>query len=328
MKKRRKRSASSASSSSASSRRTSSSSSSSSPRRRSKKKKKKKRRSGRESKRHHRISSRDSRRSEEGKSEKDDEELEWYPAPPNTSATFLNHQGGPIFVERGETEAEEKDAEVKRTTQLYSLLGGSDDEESDSTHRGRKRRDRGKDGTSRNSQSQEGAERMSGSRERKDRSGERGKDDGQKDRRDSGPRRRSSLGEDRKRNVSCSSAESEYSRKSTGKSELFGNSASKQVESGMRHATSRRMSLDGRYENTRGREEIQQVKTAAGEMDGRKGRVQEEGRRSEAADGIGNLKRGLTSAPGGGPKRELPSNLLDIFNQIAQFEKEKGARPK
>lgn len=236
-----------------------------------------------------------------------------------------------MFVERGETEAEEKDAEEKRTSQLYSLLGCSDDDESDSTHRGRKKRDRGKDGTRRrtNSQSQERAERMSGSRERKDRSRERGKDNGRKDRRDSGSRR-SSLGEDRKRKVSCSSAESEYSRKSGVKSEHFGSSASKQVESGMRRDTSRRMSFDdGRYENMRGHEEIQQVETARGEKGGRKGRVQEEGSRSETADGVGSLKHsGLTSAPGGGPKRELPSNLMDIFNQIAQFEKEKGVRPK
>uniref|UniRef100_A0A3B5AKU8 Tetratricopeptide repeat domain 14 n=1 Tax=Stegastes partitus TaxID=144197 RepID=A0A3B5AKU8_9TELE len=86
MKKKRKRSASSSSSSSSSSR-SSSSSSSSSSRRRSKKKKKKRRRSERGSKRHRRISSRESRR------KKEEDEVEWYPAPPNTSATFLNQEG-------------------------------------------------------------------------------------------------------------------------------------------------------------------------------------------------------------------------------------------
>lgn len=30
----------------------------------------------------------------------------------------------------------------------------------------------------------------------------------------------------------------------------------------------------------------------------------------------------------GGPKKELPSNLQDIFNRIAKFEKEKGLKPK
>ncbi|KAM7011943.1 tetratricopeptide repeat protein 14-like [Tautogolabrus adspersus] len=133
-KKKRKRSASSSSSSSNSSQ-NSSSSSTSSNRRRSKKKKKKRRRTERGSKRHSRISSRESRRSEEGKSERDrkekeEDEVEWYPAPPNTSATFLNQKGGPGF---GEEEVEEKDAEDR------TLSAASDDEESDSSRKERKR---------------------------------------------------------------------------------------------------------------------------------------------------------------------------------------------
>ena len=52
-------------------------------------------------------------RSEEGKSVKDrkeDEEVEWYPAPPNTSATFLNQTGGLGF---GDEEEEEAEVEAK-----------------------------------------------------------------------------------------------------------------------------------------------------------------------------------------------------------------------
>uniref|UniRef100_A0A3Q1BRZ3 S1 motif domain-containing protein n=1 Tax=Amphiprion ocellaris TaxID=80972 RepID=A0A3Q1BRZ3_AMPOC len=107
MKKKRKRSASSSSSSSStSSRNSSSSSSSSSSRRRSKKKKKKRRRSERGSKRHRRISSRESRKKED--------EVEWYPAPPNTSATFLNQRGVLGFGVRDGGEVEEKDESRKR----------------------------------------------------------------------------------------------------------------------------------------------------------------------------------------------------------------------
>ncbi|XP_070764814.1 tetratricopeptide repeat protein 14 isoform X2 [Enoplosus armatus] len=341
MKKKRKRSASSSSSSSAYSRNCSSPSSSSSSHRRSKKKKKKRRRSERGSKRHRRISSRESRRSEEGKSERngreeEEGEVEWYPAPPNTSATFLNQKGGPEFGERDEAEVKEKDAEDRRICQLYSLSAASEEEESDSSRRERRRRDREGSGTKRGkncpSRSPEREERASRSRERRDKSRERGKEDNRKDRRDSDSKRRSSLDESRKRKVSCSSAESEYSRKSNFKAEYLGNSASKHVESRMRHDSSKRNSFDGgRYEN-RGREENRVVEEANRE-DGRRGRVEEEGSRSDAgnhkrSEGAVNLKQGLTSVPGGGPKKGLPTNLVDIFNQIAQFEKEKGAGPK
>ncbi|XP_027146135.1 tetratricopeptide repeat protein 14 isoform X2 [Larimichthys crocea] len=322
MKKKRKRSTSS--SSSTSSRRNSpSSSSSSSSRRKSKKKKKKRRRSERGSKRHSRISSRESsRRSEEGKSEKDrkeeeEDEVEWYPAPPNTSATFLNQKGGPVFGERDEEEVEQKDAEERRISQLYSLSAASDDEESDYSRRERKIKDieEGKRGKN------EGHSR--------DKSRERWKEDNRKDRRDSDSKRRSSLDENRKRKVSCSSADSEYSRKSSFKSEYLGNS-----RSASKHLDGRkRNSFDGgRYEN-RGQEEIWDVEEAKRDKD-RKGRVEEESSRSKEgngkqSEGAGNHKQsGLTSVPGGRPKKDLPSNLLDIFNQIAQFEKEKGVGPK
>uniref|UniRef100_A0A3Q4HZK9 Tetratricopeptide repeat domain 14 n=1 Tax=Neolamprologus brichardi TaxID=32507 RepID=A0A3Q4HZK9_NEOBR len=110
MKKKRKRS--SSSSSSTSSRTSSSSTSSSSSRRQSKKKKKKRRKSERGSKRHRRISSKESRRSNEGKKDRkekeEDDEVEWYPAPSNTSATFLNQVGGLGFGVRDEEDREEK----------------------------------------------------------------------------------------------------------------------------------------------------------------------------------------------------------------------------
>ncbi|XP_078114541.1 tetratricopeptide repeat protein 14 [Sander vitreus] len=338
MKKKRKRSASSSSSSSTFSRNSSPSSSSSSSRRRSKKKKKKRRRSERGSKHHRRISS---VRSEEGKSEKDrkekeEDEVEWYPAPPNTSATFLNQKGGPGFGERDEEEVVEKDAEDRRISQLYSLSAASEDGESDSSRRDRKRGDREESRTRKRkntlSRSPEREERGSRSREREDKSRDRGKEDYRKDRRGSDSKRRSSLDENRKRKVSCSSAESEYSRKSSFKSEYLGNSgsASKHVESRMRHDSSRWNSFDGgRYEN-KGWEEIRELEEA--KRDCRKGKVDDE--RSDAgnsknSEGAGNHKQSsLTSVPVERPKKDLPSNLLDIFNQIAQFEKEKGVGPK
>ncbi|KAM7011870.1 tetratricopeptide repeat protein 14 [Tautogolabrus adspersus] len=257
MKKKRKRSASSSSSSSNSSQ-NSSSSSTSSNRRRSKKKKKKRRRTERGSKRHSRISSRESRRSEEGKSERDrkekeEDEVEWCPAPPNTSATFLNQKGGPGF---GEEEVEEKDAEDRRISQLYSLSAASDDEESDSSRKERKRRDReeSRTGTKRNSLSRSPGREERGSRssERRNKSRDGGKEDS---RIDSDSKRRSSLDGDRKRKVSCSSADSEYLRRSGSKSEYLAKSgsASKHQESRRRHDSPRRNSFDGgRYEN-RGR---------------------------------------------------------------------------
>ncbi|XP_023129687.2 tetratricopeptide repeat protein 14 isoform X2 [Amphiprion ocellaris] len=332
MKKKRKRSASSSSSSSStSSRNSSSSSSSSSSRRRSKKKKKKRRRSERGSKRHRRISSRESRKSEEGKSDKDrkekeEDEVEWYPAPPNTSATFLNQRGVLGFGVRDGGEVEEKDAEDRRISQLYSLSAASEEEESDSPRRERKRRDREESRKRKNSLSRGPVreERRSRSREKREKSRERGKED---NRRDSNFKRRSSADENRK--LSCSSAEVECSWKS--RSEYLGNSgsASKHPESRLRHDSSSRNSFDGgRYEN-RGRQENRDVEEAKSEKDSRKFRAEEEssssdrghGRKSESA---GNHYEQTSMRP----RKDVPANLLDIFNQIAQFEKEKGVKLK
>ncbi|XP_062280750.1 tetratricopeptide repeat protein 14 isoform X2 [Scomber scombrus] len=333
MKKKRKRSASSASSSSSAS--GNSSLSSSSSRRRSKKKKKKRRRSERESKRHRRVSSRDSRRSEEGKSEKErkereeEEELEWYPAPPNTSATFLNQKGGPDFGERDEEKVEErmkeKDVE-RRISQLYSLSAASEDEESDSSRREKKKGEREE---SRGRKRKNTLSRSPEKEERRDKSKERGKE---YNRRNSDSKRRSSLDENRKRKVSCSSAESEYSRKSNFKSEYSGNSGSASKHSGSRRGSdsSQRGSFNGgRYEN-KGREEVWEVEEVKTEKESRKWRAEEESRSGSRSEGGNNkrLERGVTSASAERPKKELPANLLDIFNKIAKFEKEKGGGPK
>uniref|UniRef100_A0A3P8TCR0 Tetratricopeptide repeat domain 14 n=1 Tax=Amphiprion percula TaxID=161767 RepID=A0A3P8TCR0_AMPPE len=295
------------------------------------KRKKKRRRSERGSKRHRRISSRESRKSEEGKSDKDrkekeEDEVEWYPVPPNTSATFLNQRGVLGFGVRDGGEVEEKDAEDRRISQLYSLSAASEEEECDSPRRERKRRDREESRKRKNSLSRgpEREERRSRSREKREKSRERGKED---NRRDSNFKRRSSIDENRK--LSCSSAEVECSWKS--RSEYLGNSgsASKQPESRLRHDSSSRNSFDGgRYEN-RGRQENRDVEEAKREKDSRKFRAEEEssssdrghGRKSESA---GNHYEQTSMRP----RKDVPANLLDIFNQIAQFEKEKGVKLK
>ncbi|XP_028260254.1 tetratricopeptide repeat protein 14 [Parambassis ranga] len=299
MKKKRRRS--SSSSSSSTSRSSTSSSSSSSSRRKSKKKKKKqKRKAERANKRHRRISSRESRRSEEGKSkkdrkDKDEEELEWYPAPPNTSATFLNQTGGLVFGARDEEEVEER-----KISQLYSLSAASEEEDDHSSRRERKGRDREDSRTRKNSQSR--------STEGRDMSRERGREDNRKDRRDSDSKRRSSLDDKSKRRLSCSSAELENSQKSAS-----GNSAYKHPEARMRRNSSTRNSLDGGRIESRGRQDFHKVEEVMR-------RAEEE--RSNKNVGNHN-EEGDTR-----PKKDLPANLLNIFNQIAQFEKEKGGQPK
>ncbi|KAM7409247.1 hypothetical protein PAMA_000957 [Pampus argenteus] len=320
MKKKRKRSASSSSSSSSAS--GNSSLSSSSSRRRSKKKKKKRRTSERENKHHRRVSS--SRRSEEGKSEKErkerEEELEWYPAPPNTSATFLNQKGGLGFGERDEEEVEEKlkEEEVRedrRISQLYSLSAASEDEESDSSRRERKKRERGESRARRRRNTlSRSPEREERSGERRHKSRERVKED---NRRNSDSKKRSSLDDNKKRKVSCSSVESEYSQESSFKSEYSGNSGS-----ASKYLERRRSFFNGGTYKNKGREDIWEVAEVKIENESRKGRSEEEsGSRSGGASSK-ELDSDVT------PKKELPANLLDIFNQIAQFEKEKGVRPK
>uniref|UniRef100_G3NRM1 Tetratricopeptide repeat domain 14 n=1 Tax=Gasterosteus aculeatus aculeatus TaxID=481459 RepID=G3NRM1_GASAC len=203
----------------------------------------------------------------------------------------------------------------------------SEDEQSDSSRRDSKRRDRGESRGKRRKNSLSKSLEREESKDGSDNSRERGRERNREDRRDSDSKR-SSSGEDRKRKVSCSSTESEFSRKSSFKSEYLGNSgsASKHAERGMRCDSSRRNSLDCRGHEGRGREELQELIEGKTERDNRKGKVVDGSNRSEA--GNHTTPGSLTSGPEGRAKKDLPTNLLDIFNQIAQFKKEKGAGPK
>lgn len=292
MKKKQKRPASSSPSSSSTRSSSCSSSSSSSSRKRSKKKKKKKHKSEQGSRRHRRVSSRESRRSEEDKGKKDgeEEEEEWYPAPSNTSATFLNQKGGPGFQE---------EVEERRISHIYSLSAASDEDWSDSLYRGRKGRDKEQDKrkSSRNSlsRSPEKGERVN-----------RWKEEFRKD------ARRSSIDEHTQRRTSCSSTEAENTWKVS----------VNQVE--VRRQERRNSSEGGRYQSRAWQERQDSERV---EKDGRKERAEKEssnsGGSSSRSEGSGGS---LTSASR--PRKDLPSNLLDIFSQIAQFEKEKGIKPK
>lgn len=123
---------------------------------------------------------------------------------------------------------------------------------------------------------------------RKDYSSPNHKDEN-RNRRDSDPKRRESFEE--KRRVSSSSADSEHSRRSGFQPEY--------PKYSRNEASTRRGSFEsGRYERDNG----------------------------ERASG--SNRKAEDKAKPDGSKKELPANLLDIFNQIEQFEKEKGVRPK
>ncbi|XP_033821653.1 tetratricopeptide repeat protein 14 isoform X1 [Periophthalmus magnuspinnatus] len=244
MKKKRKRSTSSSSTSSSSSNSSSSSSSSSSRRKSRKKKKKKKHRS---SKRHRRISSKESRKSDQGKrSKQDEEEEEWYPAPPITSATFLNQKGGPGFAV--------KDVFTKAKFSQDRRVSISDEE---------RKQDGGSPGYKDNN-----------------------------NRRSSDAKRRDSA--EARRRISTSSVDSEHSRRSSFPSEY---------PKYARSDSSRRSSLEiGRYERGNGEK-------ASSSSSSSNVKTEDSTRQDKA-------------------KKDLPANLLDIFSQIEQFEKEKGVKPK
>ncbi|XP_061680938.1 tetratricopeptide repeat protein 14 isoform X2 [Syngnathoides biaculeatus] len=292
MKRKRKRST--PSSSSSSSRKSSTSSSSSSCRKSKKKKKKKK--TVRESKRHH-------RRSDEGnhvKKREEEEELEWYPAPPNTSATFLNQKAwegfGVADEEEGETSRKAKDSNSPRIC-MYSLSSTSEEEECESlSHRGRQTKDRVERRRKSSSISSEREDGRTKTWESSYRSNKRENED---------KRQTSGLGrgslDERKRKASCSSSDSVYSRKSF-------------------------QSKDFSSRNSFRREESETLK----EKDISKGKPKEERpgwSRSNAAE-IQDEQDVEISVPEGKAKKDLPANLLEIFNQIAKFQKEKGIGPK
>ncbi|XP_061739821.1 tetratricopeptide repeat protein 14 isoform X1 [Nerophis ophidion] len=311
MKRKRKRSSPSPSTSPSS--RNSSTSSSSSDHRRSKKKKKKKRRSQRESKRHRRLSSRESsRRSEDGKCGKrrkekeEDEELEWYPEPPNTSATFLNQKGGRGFgvmdeEEEGEASRKGKAGNGARIC-LYSLSGTSEDEGSECpSHSGSNYKVK-VESSSRTMKSSSGSPERTMRRNSSHRSVERGNED----------KRRRSLDE-RKRKISCSSSESLYSRKPA--------DAEHSGHCGQSKGFPRRSSLGSEMSESRGWEKEEAWEETCRGKDRAEEEKVDRGR-SESEQG------GEILVPGGKAKKDLPANLLDIFNQIAKFEKDKGVRPK
>ncbi|XP_049587982.1 tetratricopeptide repeat protein 14 isoform X1 [Syngnathus scovelli] len=109
--------------------------------------------------------------------------------------------------------------------------------------------------------------------------------------------KRNSLDE-RKRRVSCSSSESAFSRKPFHSKDL-----------------SRRNSF-------RGDDDEMQA-----ENGGTKAKVEASWSRSSPAE-VQSEQEEEISLPEGKSKKDLPANLLQIFNQIAKFQKEKGIEPK
>lgn len=244
--------------------------------------------------------------------------MEWYPAPSNTSATFLNQVGGLGFGLRDEEQVEGKDADDRKSFKLYSLSAASEEEESDSSQRERKGRDREESRTKKTksslSRSPDREKIRSRSRERRNRSRD---GDRKKDRRSSDSKRRSSL--DEKRKLSCSSGELEYSgRKSSYRPEHSGNSTSKHPEN-RNDSSSRNL-----FEENRGRLEVHGADQVKREKESRmeEGTIPDQGHSKKGSAGNQNEQCSM------GAKKDLPANLLDIFNQIAQFEKEKGVKPK
>lgn len=193
-----------------------------------------------------------------------------------------------------------------KISQLYSLVAASEGEESDSSHREGKRRDRADSGSSRRKSSR------SPEREKRDRrteSRDRSRDRWKAGRRDSDSKRRCSVEENHTRKLSSSSAEVDQSRKSGIPFEYSGG------RNRIRHDSSTRSSFDGgRYES---KEETERER-------GRARRRAEEERTSEPEP---EGTREQNGQGGGRSGKSLPSNLLDIFNQIAQFEKEKEVKP-
>lgn len=246
--------------------------------------------------------------------------MEWYPAPSNTSATFLNQVGGLGFGVRDEEQVEGKDADDRKSFKLYLLSAASEEEESDSSQRERKGRDREESRTKKTksslSRSPDREKIRSRSRERRNRSRD---GDRKKDRRSSDSKRRSSLDENSKRKLSCSSGELEYSgRKSSYRPEHSGNSASKHPEN-RNDSSSRNL-----FEENRGRLEVHGADQVKREKESRmeEGTMPDQGHSKKGSAGNQNEQCSM------GAKKDLPANLLDIFNQIAQFEKEKGVKPK
>ncbi|KAK6309015.1 hypothetical protein J4Q44_G00204780 [Coregonus suidteri] len=294
MKKKRKRSSSSTSSSSSSSDR------SSSGRRKSKKKNRKHRRSSRGKKHQQRVSSRDNR------SVADDEE-EWYPAPPNTSASFLDQKSSFVRPFEGPERTEEY-SQPRSKGRNHSLSSVSTDAPDNS--RGRFE-DGPVDGSPQRAESSKGkgvcGEKTSdGDVNEREREGSRGQRKSQGQELQSGPQDvPSSLGKVKHRRMS-SSASSEHSCKS----DQYANDLPSQS-----HISTSRRSDSGKYGSTE-----------RGDKKGlNRGTRRSDGDYRSSTD---TTRNGNGSSAEGNQKKELPTNLLDLFSQIAQFEKEKCVKPK
>ncbi|KAI1891525.1 hypothetical protein AGOR_G00144700 [Albula goreensis] len=293
-KKKRRRSSSSSSTSSSSSE--SSSSSSSSGHRKSKKRRRKRRRPSRSrKKRHRRISSRTDM-SVESKEE-------WYPAPANTSASFLSHKQEVVKL-LGEQERSEVKGRRSRPSLSCSSVEVLDDS------RGRSEDD-AFSGTPQEGLSSRGKDRFW---------------DGSSPGRDSRPsewrcreeargcwraeERLSSSEKVRDRKPSSSSAGSEHARRSD-RPTKEGSSQSSGCRESTRPAKEGsslyRESASGRHSRLSSTD--QNPGTRASE-------------RNEHGMSNRQYRNGQDSSQGS-LKKDLPSNLLSIFSQIAQFEKEK-----
>uniref|UniRef100_A0A674CMK8 Tetratricopeptide repeat domain 14 n=1 Tax=Salmo trutta TaxID=8032 RepID=A0A674CMK8_SALTR len=291
MKKKRKISSSSSTSLSS----TSSSDHSSSWRRTSKKKKSKHRRSSRGEKRKRRVSSRDNRSVSE----------EWYPAPPNTTTTsFLDQKCSLVRLFEGpeRTEEHSQPHSKGRHRSHHSLSLVSTDAPDNS--RGRFEDDPGDSSPHQAESSQgKGVRDDKTSDEVNEREAYRGhwKSQGQEDQ--SIPQEVLSSLEKAKLRRMSSSASSEHSCKS----DRYANDLASQS-----HIFSHRRSYSGRYGST---EEGDEKNKAT--------------RRSDGRDNSAKLTDASLNGKGSaGGNKALSTNLLDIFSQIAQFEKEKCFKPK
>ncbi|XP_041704935.1 tetratricopeptide repeat protein 14-like isoform X2 [Coregonus clupeaformis] len=297
MKKKRKRSSSSTSSSSSSS-----SDRSSSGRRKSKKKNRKHRRSSRGKKHQQRVSSRDNRSVA-------DEEEEWYPAPPNTSASFLDQKSSVVRPFEGPERTEEysQPRSKGRNHSYHSLSSVSTDAPDNSRFE-----DDPFDASPQRAEGSKGkgvcGEKTSdGDVNEREREGSRGQRKSQGQELQSGPQDvPSSLGKVKHRRMSSSSAGSEHSRKS----DQYANDLPSQS-----HISTSRRSDSGKYGSTE-----------RGDKKGlNRGTRRSDGDYRSSTD---TTRNGNGSSAEGNQKKELPTNLLDLFSQIAQFEKEKCVKPK
>ncbi|XP_055799632.1 tetratricopeptide repeat protein 14-like [Salvelinus fontinalis] len=268
---------------------TSSSDHSSSWCRKSKTKKRKHRRSSQGEKRKRKVLSRDDRSVSE----------EWYPAPPNTTTSFLDQKCSLVRLFEGpeRTEEHSQPHSKGRHRSHHSLSLVSTDAPDNS--RGRFEDDP-VDSSPQRAESSKGKgvrDDKTSDEEVNEREASRGhwKSQGQADQ--SIPQEVLSSLEKAKHRRMSSSASSEHSCKS----DWYANDLTSQS-----HISSYRRSDSGRYGST----EQGDVKNKAT-------------RRSDGRDNRYSTDASLNGKGSAGGNKELSTNLLDIFSQIAQFEKEK-----